>query len=57
MSESTIVGRSILVDMTQAQYEALERLAINLGTTVSEIVRELIAQIVTQSNVTDTTSQ
>ena len=48
MSESTIVGRSILVDLPQAQYEALERLAINLGTTVSEIVRELIAQVVTQ---------
>lgn len=52
MSESTIVGRSILVDMTQAQYEALERLALNLGTTVSEIVRELVAQIVTQGETT-----
>ena len=52
MKNGTVVGRSILVDLTDAEHEALERLAINLGTTVSEIVRELVAQIVTQGETT-----
>lgn len=50
---STIVGRSVLVNLTDAEFDALWDIADELGKSIPEILHELIVQTITQGDTND----